>query len=100
MLDKRPHHARRGFRSQGDAVAPLVDERVHLLLHDVGGFARAFGEEFLAFNDGCSDFDVPVAITELACEALDVLPLLDLARNDVVGAAYCWNHALGNHYPA
>ena len=87
VLDERAHHARRRFRPQRHAVAALVGERVHLLLDDVGGLARALGEQFLALDDRRADLDVAVALAERAGDALDVLPLLDLARQDVVRAA-------------
>ena len=39
----RSHHARRGFRAQGQAFAIAISERIHLLLDDIRHFAnRAF----------------------------------------------------------
>ena len=80
VLDEGAHHARRRFRPQRDALAALVGEAVHLLLDDVGGFAGALGEQLLALDDRRADLDVAVALAQRARDALDVLPLLDLAR--------------------
>ena len=94
VLDERAHQARRGLGAQGDALAALVGERVHLLLDDVGRLAGALGEQFLALDDGRADFGVPVALEEAARHGLDALPALDLAGEDVVGSSDGWNHAV------
>ena len=93
VLDKRAHEARRRLGAQGDALAPLVGEGVHLLLDDVGRLARALGEQFLAFDDRRADLGVAVALEEPPRHRLHALPALHLARQDVVGSPDRWNHA-------
>src|SRR6185503_13530954 len=92
VLDICAHHARRRFRPERDAIAALVREAVHLLLHDVRGFARALGEQFLALDDRRADFDVAVARAELGRYPLDELPSLHLPRQDVVRSTNRSNH--------
>ena len=93
VLDEGAHDAGRRLGPEGDALAPLVGEGVHLLLDDVGGLAGALGEQFLALDDGRAQLGVPVPLEDAAGRRLDELPPLDLARQDVTCSADGWNHA-------
>src|SRR5262249_25447529 len=78
---------------QRHALAALVGEVVHLLLHDVGGLAGPLGEKLLVLDDRRAHFDIPIPLAPVARGAFDELPLLDFAGKDVAGAANGRGHA-------
>src|SRR4029434_7418790 len=93
VFDVGAHHARRRFRTQRHALAALVRKGVHLFLDNVCGLTCPLGEKLLLFENGRPQFDVSVALAPVACGALDELPLLHFAGQNVVSATDRRDHA-------
>ena len=84
VLDDGPDDRRRVLRPQGQGPPALVDERVHLFGDDVGGRARALLEELGRLENGGPELAEAVELECFPGQALEGLPLLDLAGEDVV----------------
>ena len=56
MLQHGAHNARRPLRPQGDGTVPFVLERVHFLLHNVGGFSNRALEKLRMLKHGGAYF--------------------------------------------
>ncbi len=76
VLHEGAHHAGRRLGTEGDALAALVGERVHLLLHDVRGLAGSLREQLLALDDRRPDLEVSVLLEHAARGGLDERPAL------------------------
>src|SRR3990172_2626522 len=57
--EERPDDGRCPLRSQREALPGAVQEGVHLLFDDIGGFPDRAGEEFGLLEDGRPDLGVP-----------------------------------------
>jgi hypothetical protein len=73
------------LRPEGQGPPALVGERVHLFGDDVGGRARPLLEELGGLEDGGPELPEVVELESLPGQALEGLPLLDLAGEDVLG---------------
>ena len=73
-LDVRAHDAGRRLRAERQARLVTVDERVHLLLDDIGRLAERAGEELRPLDDGEADLPVAVAQEDGPSGLLDRLP--------------------------
>ena len=87
VLEEGARRACRALGTQGDAVAALRQEGVHLLLDDVGGVADAALKEVGVFKNGGSQLAVAEGARFLAEELLQKLPAVAVAREDVLRAA-------------
>ncbi len=98
MLDVGADYAGGVFGAEGEGLAFValgagaVFPGVHLFGDDVGFFAYAAGEEFGGFEDGGADFAEAVAGEDGAGGGFDVVPERGLGREEVPGAAYCFQN--------
>jgi hypothetical protein len=72
--------------------AAAIFPGVHLLGDDVSFFANATGEELGGFEDGGADFAEAVPGEDGAGGGFDVVPKRGLRREEVPGAAYCFQN--------
>jgi hypothetical protein len=89
VLDVGPADASGGLRAQRELFAPLIFEGVHLLLDDVGGLTDGAREQVGRLEDRRFDLRIAIALKDLARHALDKLPLLDLAGEDIFDPSDC-----------
>ena len=89
VLDEGPHDPGRPFGPQGDGILALVDERVHLLLDDVGGIADGAAEQFGLLHDRHADLGKTVQFEDPPRGLLDVLPSAGFSRQDIIEAFDC-----------
>ena len=92
VLDEGAYHARSRLGSQRDVFTPFVREGVHLLLHDVGRFAGAFGEELFPLDDRRTNLCVGVPPTHVPRGVLETLPAFDFAWEDVTRSSNGGDH--------
>ena len=86
VLKHRSRRARGTFGTQGNALAALCVEGVHLLLNDVGRLTHAAREELCVLKDRRADLLEAVCLRLLAHDALDELPAVALTGQHVLGA--------------
>ena len=79
--------ARRPLRPQGDGTPPLVRESVHLLLHHVGGLSHRPLEQLGVLEHRGADFPETEIPGDGQGGLFDVLPLVAVRRQHVLGAA-------------
>ncbi len=84
LLHQRAHDAGRVLRPQGQRPALAVRERVHLLVHDVGGVADRAGEEVRALEDRGADLGVAERAEYAPRRVLDRGEALADGREEVV----------------
>ncbi len=92
VLDVGPHDGGRGLRAQGDHLPAAVGEGVHLLFDDVRVLADAALEELGPFHDRDPYLTEPEPLEQLLGGALDRLPELHLAGQNVLEASNQLNH--------
>ena len=92
-LDERAHRAGGSLGLEGDGAVALVVERVHFLLHHVGGVAHAALEQLGVLEDGRADLAIARQRADAAHVVLDGLPAIRVLRQHVQSALGC----LGQH---
>ena len=92
-LDERAHRAGGSLGLEGDGAVALVVERVHFLLHHVGGVAHAALEQLGVLENGRADLAIACQCADAAHVVLDGLPAIRVLRQHVQSALGC----LGQH---
>ena len=87
MFERGAHHRSGPLRTQRQAAAAAIGERVHLFLDDVGRFADPAYEEIGRFEDRRPYFAVAVARRQRVDVAFQRLPTQRLERIEVRRAA-------------
>ena len=64
----------------------LCHNRVHFLLHHVGGFPHGALEQFRVFKGGNADFTEAVGLGYAAGNLLHGIPFMDIGREDILRA--------------
>ena len=64
----------------------LCHNRVHFLLHHVGGFPHGALEQFRVFKGGNADFTEAVGLGHAASNLLHGIPFMDIGREDILRA--------------
>src|SRR5581483_5460901 len=85
--NERADHSGGRFRAQGEALASLRLERVHLLTDNIGELADRALEECGGLDERYTHLLVAIGAHELGDAALEKLPGPDLRRRDVVHPA-------------
>ena len=88
VLQVGAHRRGRVLRTQCDAAATAILERIHLLVHDVGAIADAALEELRMLEHRRADLLITVAVAEVADLPFHIVPLADAVGQDVLGAAW------------
>lgn len=86
MLEVGTDHPGCELRAQGDEISTLVEERVHLLLHDVRGLAHAVLEERCLLKDGRVQLLIAVQLSDAMDALLDVTPVGLILGQDILCA--------------
>ena len=83
VLEQRAHDRRRPLGPKRETAAPLVGERVHLFLDDVGRIADAAHEEFGSLEHRRADLAIPEATRDRVDARFKSLPAGALGGIDV-----------------
>ncbi len=86
VLDVSARDRRRSLGPQRERAVAAIHERVHLLVHDVGGLARRALEEARVLEPGRGD-PRPAVLRALLLDRADHAPPQVIAREDVVRPA-------------
>src|SRR5882757_5852033 len=74
VLLARAYATRRAFRSQRQAIAIAIDERIHFFFDDVCDFADRAFEQLGLFENRKTYFLIAVSAEQLLGSAFDILP--------------------------
>ncbi len=86
MFQNGAHTTGGAFGTQREGFLIAVQEGVHLLVHHIGTFADAAGEQLRVFDDGQTDLAVAIAVEQLRESTFQVTPGRRLRRQDIVHA--------------